>query len=181
VDVTVRTLTEDDVPTLTRLITANRAFLAPTSPTRPEEYFTEEFQRRDTARLLEQAEAGSVIPGVVLLDGEVVGRITVSNVVRGPLLSGNLGYWVAEEVNGRGVASAAVAAMARAAFGEAGLHRLQAGTLTDNTASQRVLQRNGFARIGFAPRYLRIAGEWRDHVLFQLINEAWVAPEAELR
>ncbi|MGY1706514.1 GNAT family N-acetyltransferase [Geodermatophilus sp. SYSU D00697] len=179
--VTVRPLTDHDVPALTRLLVANRAFLAPTSPHRPDEYGTEEFQRRDTARLLEQAEAGTVIPAVVLLDGEVVGRISVNNVVRGPLQSGTLGYWVAEAVNGRGVATAAVAAMVRVAFGEAGLHRLEAGTLVDNLASQRVLRRNGFERFGLAPRYLRIAGEWRDHVLFQLVNEAWVDPEAELR
>jgi ribosomal-protein-alanine N-acetyltransferase len=171
VSVTVRTLTEDDVPALTGLLVANRAFLAPTSPDRPDEYFTEEFQRRDTARLLEQHEQGTAIPGVILLDGEVVGRITVSNVVRGPLLSGNLGYWVAEAAGGRGVATAAVAAMQRVAFGEGGLHRLEAGTLVDNHASQRVLQRNGFERIGFAPRYLRIAGEWRDHVLFQRLAD----------
>jgi len=55
----------------------------------------------------------------------------------------------------------------RLAFGELGLHRVQAATLLHNTGSQRVLKRNGFTRIGVAPRYLRIAGEWQDHVLFQ--------------
>jgi ribosomal-protein-alanine N-acetyltransferase len=30
-----------------------------------------------------------------------------------------------------------------------------------------VLEKNRFARIGIPTRYLRIAGEWRDHVLFQ--------------
>jgi len=179
--VSVRPVTAADVPALTRLLTANRRFLAPTSPDRPDEYFTEEFQRHDTARLLEQAAAGGVIPGVVLLEGRIVGRVNVNNVVRGAFLSGDLGYWVAEEVTGRGVATAAVAATVRSAFGAAGLHRLQAGTLVDNTASQRVLEHNGFERIGLAPRYLRIAGEWRDHVLFQLVADAQVAPEPHLR
>ncbi|MGY1621452.1 GNAT family N-acetyltransferase [Geodermatophilus sp. SYSU D00965] len=169
--VTVRTLTEDDVPALTGLLGANRVFLAPTSPDRPDEYFTEDFQRHEVARLLEQHAQGTAIPGVVLLDGELVGRVTVSNVVRGPLQSGNLGYWVAEEAGGRGVATAAAAAMVGIAFGEAGLHRLEAGTLVDNLASQRVLERNGFERIGLARRYLRIAGEWRDHVLFQRLAD----------
>jgi ribosomal-protein-alanine N-acetyltransferase len=171
VDVAVRMLTEDDVPALTRLRIANRDFLAPWDPERPEAYFTEEFQRADAARVLEQHRQGAVLPGVVLADGEPVGRVTVNNVVRGPFLSGDLGYWVSEHVNGRGVATAAVAAMVRLAFGEAGLHRLQAGTLVHNSASQRVLRRNGFERIGFAPRYLRIAGRWQDHLLFQLLSE----------
>ncbi|MGP6171151.1 GNAT family N-acetyltransferase [Microbacterium sp. A204] len=49
------------------------------------------------------------------------------------------------------------------------LHRLQAATLLHNAASQRVLAANGFERIGMAPKYLRIAGEWQDHYLFQRI------------
>jgi ribosomal-protein-alanine N-acetyltransferase len=171
VDVTVRVLTEDDVPALTRLLVANREFLAPWDPERPDEYFTEGVQRAEARRTLERHGQGGVLPGVVLVDGEPVGRVNVNNVVRGPLLSGDLGYWVSEHVTGRGVATAAVAAMVRLAFGEAGLHRLQAGTLVHNSASQRVLRRNRFERIGFAPRYLRIAGRWQDHLLFQLLNE----------
>ena len=45
------------------------------------------------------------------------------------------------------------------------------GTLVDNLASQRVLEKNGFDRIGLARRYLRIAGDWCDHVLFQRVAE----------
>lgn len=61
----------------------------------------------------------------------------------------------------------------RRAFTEFGLHRLQADTLVHNGASQRVLARNGFSRIGLAPRYLRIAGRWQDCVLHQRLNEQW--------
>ncbi|MGY1634589.1 GNAT family N-acetyltransferase [Geodermatophilus sp. SYSU D01186] len=170
-DVTVRALTEDDVPALTRLLVANREFLAPWDPQRPDEYFTEDVQRAEARRTLERYRQGAVLPGVVLVDGEPAGRVNVNNVVRGSFLSGDLGYWVSEHVTGRGVATAAVAAMVGLAFGEAGLHRLQAGTLVHNSASQRVLRRNRFERIGFAPRYLRIAGRWQDHLLFQLLNE----------
>ena len=106
---------------------------------------------------------------LIVLDGRAVGVLSVSNLVRGPFQSANLGYWVAQQVNGRGVATRAVGEACRWAFGPAGLHRLEAGTLTDNVASQRVLERNGFERIGLAPRYLHIAGDWRDHVLFQRI------------
>ena len=48
-----------------------------------------------------------------------------------------------------------------------GLHRVQAATLVHNTASQRVLAATGFTPIGRAERYLHIAGEWQDHLLFQ--------------
>ena len=69
------------------------------------------------------------------------------------------------------MATAAVAAIVRRAFDELGLHRIQAGTLVHNLGSQQVLLRNAFTRIGLAPAYLRIAGRWQDHLLFQRIND----------
>ena len=92
--------------------------------------------------------------------------------VRAPhFRSANLGYFVAREANGRGVATRAIGIALGEAFGRLGLHRVEAGTLTDNIASQRVLEKNGFERIGVARDYLRIAGVWRDHVLFQRLAE----------
>ena len=70
----------------------------------------------------------------------------------------SLGYWVAAEHNGKGVATAAVGDAVRYAFRELRLHRAEAGTLVHNVGSQRVLERNGFVRYGLAPKYLRIAG-----------------------
>jgi ribosomal-protein-alanine N-acetyltransferase len=67
-----------------------------------------------------------------------------------------------------GVATAAVAATARWASGEAGL---QSCTLLHDVAPQRVLCTSGSAPIGVAPRDLCIAGRWQDHVLFQLLHE----------
>ena len=71
--------------------------------------------------------------------------------VRRALPSCTLGYWVSEHANGRGFASAAVREMAILAFGELGLHRVEAATLTHNARSQRVLEKNGFVRFGLAP------------------------------
>jgi ribosomal-protein-alanine N-acetyltransferase len=103
--------------------------------------------------------------------GAIAGTIALSNIVRGPFDSANVGYWVASASQGRGLATRAVAEILRFAFDELGLHRVEAGTLVDNVASQRVLERNGFTRIGLARRYLRIAGEWRDHVLFERLAD----------
>jgi [ribosomal protein S5]-alanine N-acetyltransferase len=157
-----------DVPRLTRLLRDNRDFLAPWDPIRDDEYFTEAGQRDLIQAALDSPSSG---PYVIELDGRVVGRINLNTIVRGPFQSSSLGYWVSQDVNGRGVASAAVAEIVRVAFGPLGLHRLEAGTLVHNAGSQRVLERNGFQRYGLAPRYLSIAGRWQDHVLFQLLNE----------
>jgi ribosomal-protein-alanine N-acetyltransferase len=164
--VTVRRATEDDAAALAALALANRAFLAPWEPVRPDAYFTEENQRTTLRAAAAQYPPGTV-PCVILVDGEPAGRVNLNNVVRGAFWSADLGYWVAQRHNGQGVGTAAVAEVLRIAFGGLGLHRVQAATLLHNAGSQRVLERNGFTRIGVAPRYLRIAGEWQDHVLFQ--------------
>src|ERR1700733_15696707 len=76
--------------------------------------------------------------------GAVCGRINLNSVIRGAFQSASVGYWVSESRAGRGLASAAVADVADMAFGELGLHRLDAATRLHNTPSQRVLMRNGF-------------------------------------
>lgn len=171
VAVTIRPVSEDDAGPLAELLRANRTFLATTDPVRPEEYFTTAGQRHDIVDQLAGHEQRRLLPYVVEVDGLLVGRVTVSQIFYRAFCSGILGYWIRADYNGRGVASAAVAQMIEVAFGPWELHRLEAGTLVDNAASQRVLQRNGFTRFGLAPRYLHIAGTWRDHVLFQRLNE----------
>lgn len=160
----------DDAPRLAQLLRANREFLAPWEPIRPEAFFTVEGQRRVVEDALDGYGRGVTIPRVIVTGGAIVGRITLTNVVRGAFLSCSIGYWVAADHNGRGLATAAVGEIKTAAFAKLGLHRIEAGTLPHNIRSQRVLERNGFERIGIAPSYLRIAGHWQDHVLYQVIN-----------
>jgi ribosomal-protein-alanine N-acetyltransferase len=160
-----------DVPVLAELVRANRDFMAPYEPPRSEEYFTEEGQRALVRGLLAMHAQDRTLPHVVLdEDGAVVGRITLNEIVRGPFQSCSLGYWVAEHAGGRGLATSAVRHICDVAFDDLGLHRIQAGTLVDNLRSQRVLTKCGFVRFGLAERYLRIAGRWQDHVLFQRLN-----------
>lgn len=115
---------------------------------------------------------GESVPLVILDDeGAVTGRLTLSGIMRGAFQSCSVGYWLAEEHTGRGLATQAVEAAVALAFSDLRLHRVQAETLLDNMASQAVLARTGFERIGMAPRYIRIAGGWRDHLLFQRVDE----------
>jgi ribosomal-protein-alanine N-acetyltransferase len=167
---TTRLIGIDDAPKLAQLVERNREFLAPWEPIRPEEYFTTDGQRSAIAEALRQFEQGLVVPHVILEDGAIVGRVTLSNIVRGPFQSCNLGYWVSADCNGRGFATAAVQEIIGAAFNELRLHRIEAGTLLNNVASQRVLEKNGFVRFGVAPKYLNIAGRWQDHAMYQILS-----------
>ena len=164
-----RMVAPEDARALTGLLQLNREFLAPWEPLRSADHFTVEGQTAGIADALAEHARGTRFPHVILDDERIVGRITISNVVRGAFQSANLGYWVSGPDNGRGFASGAVAEMVSLAFGDLGLHRIEAGTLLHNVASQRVLERNRFIRFGVAPRYLNIAGTWQDHALYQAL------------
>lgn len=164
-----RLIALDDAPAIAASLRANREFLAPWEPTRSDGYFTDDGQHLVIEEVLRQHALGITLPHVILADDRIVGRITLNSIVRGALQSAAVGYWVSADVNGRGIATTATGDLTRIAFGEMGLHRIEASVLPHNAASRRVLQRLGFQRYGMAPRYLRIAGEWRDCELFQLL------------
>jgi [ribosomal protein S5]-alanine N-acetyltransferase len=173
--VSVRPAQVEDSEPLAALYRANRGYLAPFEPLRDEDFFSSDGQAVRLAALLTEREQGRAYPYLVEVDGRLAGRVSVTNVVRGPFCSGSLGYWVAADQTGRGVAGHAVRRVLADCFTVHRLHRVEGATLVDNLASQAVLRRIGFTLIGAAPGYLRIAGRWRDHLLFQLLAEdgAW--------
>lgn len=161
-----------DAAALARQVRANREFLEPWEPTRYDDFFTEAAQRTVLDRALEAYGHGTKVPLIIVGDsGELIGCININGITRGAFQSASIGYWVSQSHNGQGFATAAVADAIAIAFGDLGLHRLQAETMFHNTGSQRVLARNGFAPFAVAPAYLKIAGAWRDHILYHLLAE----------
>jgi len=158
----------EDAAALAAAYRRNREHLAATDPERPEEFYTEAGQAGDVAGQVAAAEQGRAYTWVVRRGAEIVGRALLTNIVRGPLQTGTVGYWIDHEHLGKGLAKACVEHVAIEAR-RLGLHRLEAGTLVDNAASQAVLRGSGFSRYGLAERFLFVRGEWRDHVLFQRI------------
>lgn len=167
--VVMRLVAEGDAQALTDAYARNREHLRRWEPHRSEEFFTLTGQTERVRLQLEQHAEARLVPWV-LTDGDlIVGCFTLSNIVYGPFQNGDLGYWMDAGYTGRGLATRATLEVCRDAGERLGLHRVQAGTLLDNAASQRVLVKAGFESFGIAPRYLAIAGEWRDHRLFQRI------------
>ena len=162
----IRPLVPADAEEVAAIYRTNREFLRPFEPSRPEEFFTAEFQRHRIERAGDDHWRWAIEA-----EGRIAGMITLADVIRESLQLANVGYFVGRQFNGRGLATRAVADVVQFAFGDAGLHRLEAGTLPDNRASQRVLEKNGFVRYGLARGLLKIDGVWRDHVLFELLNE----------
>lgn len=168
--IVLRDLEAGDGAALAAAYDTNRAHLAYWDPLRPDDFFTAVRQEEIIAGALgDVADRRAARFVLASADGRVMGIVNLSNVVRGAFESADLGYWIDSSLAGRGIMSRAVESVTAHARDELGLHRIQASTLLDNTASQRVLKRNGFEQIGMAPKYLRIAGEWQDHLLFQRI------------
>lgn len=164
----LRALSRVDAPALAAAYRRNRDHLAPWEPTRDEAFYTDDGQDAVVEATLEAAAAGTQDAWLIMQGADVVGRITLSNIVRGIFQSASIGYWTDVTHTGRGLATEAVEFAVRRAD-ELGLHRVEAGTLADNVGSQRVLLKCGFERVGLARHYLFIAGQWQDHEIYQRV------------
>jgi RimJ/RimL family protein N-acetyltransferase len=105
----IRRLTLEDAGELAAVLVENRGFLASSSPITDERFFTAAGQRERIAN--DGSERFVILDG-----GRIAGTVTMSNIVLGPLHSATLGYWVAERVNGRGLATRAVREVIGIAF-----------------------------------------------------------------
>lgn len=105
--------------------------------------------------------------------GELAGVINLNEIVRGLFQSAYLGCYAFLPHVGRGYMGEGLLLTLRRAFGELGLHRLEANIQPDNKASLAFFRRSGFKREGYSPRYLKIGGRWRDHERWALLAEEW--------
>ena len=80
-----------------------------------------------------------------------------------------VGYWLAPQARGRGLATHAVRLLARWAFAELGLARLELTCSPDNEASQHVAGRCGFSREGLLRSHVPFKGARRDSVIYSLL------------
>lgn len=125
---------------------------------------------------IERTHDGSYFGHFVIDDDDaLVGVINISEVVRGALQSGYLGYYAFAPHAGRGMMRAALAQVVRAAFRDYGLHRLEANIQPDNLVSRALARTLGLQLEGYSPRYLKIRGRWRDHERWAITLEAWRA------
>ena len=118
-----------------------------------------------------QARAGQALPFVIDVDGRFSGQVTVNNVLRGSAQWASIGYWLDQAVAGRGLMPRAVAMVIDHCFGPVGLHRVEICVRPENTNSLRVVEKLGMREVGYAPRFLHIDGDWRDHRIFAVTVE----------
>ncbi len=118
-----------------------------------------------------EARASRALPFVVDYRGRLVGQLTVGGITWGSLRAAHIGYWIDQQVAGRGIIPTAVALASDHCWQVLGLHRVEINIRPENVASCRVVEKLGFRLEGRRPAYLHIDGAWRDHVTYALHAE----------
>ena len=131
-----------------------------------EEHWFQELEQAQTRRVRGQAYLFFLFQSQPV----PVGKLHLSNVVRGPFQACHLGFSLAEGAQGQGLMFRAIMASLEFAFRELKLHRVMANYIPDNTRSEKVLARCEFVKEGLAKDYLLINGVWQDHVLTSRVN-----------
>ena len=104
-------------------------------------------------------------------DGAIAGVYNISQIFYGHFCSAYLGYYAFAPFGGRGYMREGLQLVLRHAFGPLGLHRLEANIQPENAPSIALVAGAGFRLEGLSPRYLKIAGRWRDHERWAILAE----------
>jgi [ribosomal protein S5]-alanine N-acetyltransferase len=102
----------------------------------------------------------------------MLGECNFTNIVRGPFQACHLGFSIDQAAQGQGLMQEALESAIDFAFTRGQLHRIMANYRPENLRSGQLLRRLNFEEEGRARAYLKIAGEWRDHILTFRINVA---------
>jgi ribosomal-protein-alanine N-acetyltransferase len=175
--VTLRTLTETDYDGWYEVRSRCRDWLLKWEPRSAQGTHLAEDRRSFTQRCAvreRERQLGTGYGFGIFYDGRFVGEITLSSIVRGPLQSAFIGYWIDESVAGRGLMPESVVTVLQFAFDTVHLHRVEINIIPRNAASRRVVEKLGLRCEGVAERYLEIDGAWEDHAHYAITAEEWV-------
>ena len=156
---------------------ASREFLQPWEPVWPSDDLTRAAFRRRLSLYTRDRDLGQGHAFFIFrkTDNALVGGMNLRNITRGVAQSAAIGYWAGQPYARNGYTLSALKTLQRFAFLTLGLHRLEAACCTDNEPSCRLLLKAGFKYEGVARSYLKINGNWRDHLTFGLIEDGFGA------
>jgi [ribosomal protein S5]-alanine N-acetyltransferase len=155
-----------------KLRSESRQFLQPWEPTWRSDELTESSYRVRVTRNAQEFSSGLAI-SLLLFNSQqtLLGGITIGYIRRGAAQSCMVGYWMGESFAAQGHMSAALKLVIPYIFNGLQLHRIEAACIPENFKSIRLLENAGFQREGLLREYLKINGEWRDHLMFSLITD----------
>lgn len=150
----------------------SREFLTPWEPTWNEDDLTRTSFRLRTKRAAREISTDEAYSLFIFETGTetLLGGLTLGLIRRGVAQACTLGYWMGRRHAGKGHMTEAVRGAVRFAFSDLALHRVEAACLPNNEPSRRLLERVGFQYEGLARAYLKIDGNWADHLLYAALS-----------
>ena len=150
----------------------SRDFLERWEPAWDRDALTESNFRGRVIRAGQEFASGVAVPLFFFSrhDHQLLGGLTIGHIRRGAAQSCMIGYWMGARYAGLGHMSAGLPLVVHHAFTSLALHRIEAACIPENDRSIRLLEKTGFQREGYMRDYLKIRGEWRDHLLFAQVN-----------
>lgn len=159
---TIRTLRPDDAAPLLAFEQANRAWFERHIDGRPDDFYSLDGIRAHVAQFLDEHRQGRMHPCVIVdEDGALIGRANLKD-IDGQTQTAEVGYRIAEQQAGKGLATAALRHLIALAQDEWRLQRLCAYAIDGNAASVRVLERCGFVQGMAVPDIAIVAGNLVD-------------------
>ncbi|HEX5955796.1 MAG TPA: GNAT family protein [Solirubrobacterales bacterium] len=168
--VQLRSLTEADVKELYGLIEANRSYLAPWMPWAAGQTVdgTAEFVRKS----IKQEADDDGFQVAVIVDGAIAG--VLGHELDRENRTTTIGYWLAEDQQGRGLMTAAVKRLLEHAFDELRLNRVGIEVAPNNPRSRALAERLGFREEGVLREAERFADDdYRDLLLYSMLASEW--------
>ena len=180
----LRPLVSADYPAWAAVRVRNEDWLIPwepqATPGRPDVVRDPKaFASRCGARAREQ-QLGTAFAFGIFVDGSFSGEVNLSSIRRGPLQSGDIGYWIDRDRAGNSYMSEAVAAVIRFGFDVVHLHRIEIDIIPRNARSLRVVEKLGLRQEGLAVGLVEINGVWEDHLRFAITTDEWRQRRREL-
>ena len=167
----IRLMVASDASELLDYYWRNRTHLAPWEPARAPDFYE---QQSMLDRILEaegEFHTGKQIKlGVFNDQNSMLASVDFSQIVWGPMQACFLGYSIDAQQQGKGLMQEYLQPCMDFVFQEIGLHRIQASYMTSNQRSGKLLEKLGFEKEGIAKQYLKIGGQWHDHVLTAKIS-----------
>lgn len=172
----IRPIKLDDAEALYELRTQNQDFFQPFEPIRAKLVTSvEDTQNAIRDDILRWQDKTGYTFGIFLREtNELLGRVSLSNIVYGAWKNCTIGYFLDQAHNGKGYTTEAVTLAVGFALEDGGLHRVQAAVMPWNIRSVRVVEKVGFRFEGLSKWYLQINGKWEDHNIYAITQEDWV-------
>ncbi|GGB05914.1 acetyltransferase [Macrococcus hajekii] len=120
--------------------------------------------------LMKEFGSGQSMTFVVHYNGETVGMIDFHN-INCHNHSAEIGYWLSQDMQGKGIITRAVKSICRLGFDSYQLNRIVIIMDCDNTASKKVAERSGFHYEGKLRSYLKNGEYYKDAYIYSLLKK----------